>query len=170
MIPRKSPSAEEVISTLNLEPHVEGGYFRRTYQADHRALIETVGGPRYLMTSIYYLLTTESPVGQFHLNQADILHYYHAGDAIQYSLIYPNGTLETVVMGGDIIAGECLLLHVPAGVWKASRLEDGITGYGLISEAVSPGFDFADMQMGDRYTLSEAFPEHAALIEQLTRE
>ena len=123
MIPRKSPSAEEVISTLNLEPHVEGGYLRRTYQADHRALIETVGGSRCLMTSIYYLLTTESPVGQFHLNQADILHYYHAGDAIQYSLIYPNGTLETVVMGGDIIAGECLLLHVPAAPCASRRME-----------------------------------------------
>jgi hypothetical protein len=40
----------------------------------------------------------------------------------------------------------------------------------LISEAVSPGFDFADMQMGDRQKLCAEFPEHSALIEQLTIE
>ena len=27
---------DELITALDLEPHVEGGYFRRTYQADHR--------------------------------------------------------------------------------------------------------------------------------------
>jgi predicted cupin superfamily sugar epimerase len=63
-----------------------------------------------------------------------------------------------------------LQLHVPGGVWKASQLADGGAGYGVISEAVSPGFDFADMELGNRQTLSEAFPEHAELIEQLTRE
>lgn len=56
MISHQNP-AQDVIKALDLEPHVEGGYFRRTYQADHREMLETTGGPRYLMTSIYYLLT-----------------------------------------------------------------------------------------------------------------
>ncbi|MHC8354112.1 cupin domain-containing protein [Pseudomonas sp. LB3P81] len=161
--------SEALVSALNLEPHIEGGYYRRTFQADQQPLVETADGPRYLMTSIYYLLTNESPIGQFHLNQSDIMHYYHLGDAIQYSLIFPNGELKTVVMGSNVMAGELLQLHVPGGVWKASRLLSGSAGLGLISEAVSPGFDFADMQMGDRQKLCEAFPEHSALIEQLTR-
>jgi predicted cupin superfamily sugar epimerase len=63
MIQRK-PSATDVIAALNLQPHVEGGYYRRTYQADHRACLETQQGPRYLLTSIYYLLTEQSPAGQ----------------------------------------------------------------------------------------------------------
>jgi predicted cupin superfamily sugar epimerase len=46
---------------------------------------------------------------------------------------------------------------------------NGSAGFGLISEAVSPGFDFADMQMGDRQMLGEQFPQHSKLIEQLTR-
>lgn len=165
----RSPNAQSVIAALNLQPHIEGGYYRRTFQPDHREMVETMDGPRYLMTCIYYLLTTESPVGRFHLNQSDIIHYYHLGDAIEYSLIYPDGRLQTVVMGTDIVAGEVLQLHVPGGIWKASRLVKGSAGFGLISEAVSPGFDFADMQMGDRRKLSEAFPEHLALIEQLTQ-
>ena len=147
--------SEALVTALNLEPHVEGGYYRRTFQADQQPLVETVGGPRYLMSSIYYLLTTDSPIGQFHLNRSDIMHYYHLGDAIEYSLISPDGTLKTVVMGSDVIAGETLQLHVPGGIWKASRLMKGSAGFGLISEAVSPGFDFADMAMGDRQKLSD---------------
>ena len=169
MIQRK-PSAQGVINALNLEPHLEGGYFRRTYQSDHRDWLETAGGPRYLMTSIYYLLTKQSPMGQFHLNQSDILHYFHLGDAIEYSLIHPDGSMQTVVMGNDVLAGQHLQLHVPGGIWKASRLLDGANGFGLISEAVSPGFDFADMEMGSREKLTAAFPQHRALIEKLTRD
>jgi predicted cupin superfamily sugar epimerase len=162
--------AGALITALDLEPHTEGGFYRRTFQSDRHAVIETDNGPRYLMTSIYYLLTNESPIGHFHLNQSDIVHYYHLGDAIQYSLIFPDGTLKTVMMGNDIIAGQKLQLHVPGGVWKASRLMDGLSGYGLISEAVSPGFDYADMALGDRRELSEQFPEHSQLIGALTQE
>ncbi|MFJ7796124.1 cupin domain-containing protein [Pseudomonas sp. NPDC096950] len=163
------PSAQELIAALELGPHMEGGYYRRTFQSDHRAMVEIEGGQRYWMTSIYYLLTEDSPIGHFHLNRSDIVHYYHLGDGIQYSLIFPDGTLKTVVMGSDVVTGECLQLHVPGGVWKASQLKDGASGYGLISEAVSPGFDFADMEMGDRQKLTEQFPEHSALFEKLTQ-
>lgn len=163
------PNARELIAALELEPHVEGGYYRRTFQSDQRAMVEIEGGLRYLMTSIYYLLTEDSPIGHFHLNQSDIVHYYHLGDGIQYSLIFPDGTLKTVVMGNDVVAGECLQLHVPGGVWKASQLKGGSAGFGLISEAVSPGFDFTDMEMGDRQKLTEKFPEYSALVEKLTQ-
>jgi predicted cupin superfamily sugar epimerase len=120
------------------------------------------------MTSIYYLLTQDLPIGHFHLTQSDIVHYYHLGDAIEYTLIFPDGKLKTVVMGNDVITGQSLQLHAPGGIWKASRLMTGVSGFGLISEAVSPDFDGADMEMGSRRTLSERFPAHAQLVEELT--
>ena len=56
---------EEWIKELDLEPHVEGGYFRQTYKA-----IETVELPdkriRALSTSILFLLTNQNP-SHFHL-------------------------------------------------------------------------------------------------------
>lgn len=162
--------AQDVITALELEPHVEGGYFRRTFQADQRAMLETADGPRFLMTSIYYLLTEQSAVGEFHFSQSDILHFYHQGDPIEYSLILADGSLQTFMMGSDILAGQKLQLHVPGAIWKASRLLGGPNGFGLISEAVSPGFDFADIQMGDRRKLIAQYPQHQALIEKLTRE
>lgn len=167
MTDKPNTRAADVIAALNLELHTEGGFYRRTFQSDHLAMLETERGQRYVMTSIYYLLTKESPIGHFHLNQSDIVHYYHLGDAIQYSLIFPDGTLKTVVMGSDILAGQTLQLHVPGGVWKASQLTDGLAGYGLISEAVSPGFDYADMALGNLQKLGEQFPEHSELFVKL---
>lgn len=111
----QTPKAQDVVAALDLQPHMEGGFYRRTFQTDH-STVETAGRHRYLMSSIYYLLTRDSPIGYFHLNRSDIVHYYHLCDAIQYSLIYPDGTLKTVVMGNDMLAGECLQLHVPGGI------------------------------------------------------
>ncbi|WP_202405752.1 MULTISPECIES: cupin domain-containing protein [Halomonadaceae] len=167
--PAATPDRAAVIEGLGLEKHVEGGYFRRTYQSDHRPMLETEAGERFLMTSIFYLLTSDSPVGHFHRNRSDIVHYYHQGDPIRYTLIHPDGTLEQVVMGPDVANGQRLQLHVAGGVWKASELLEGPYGYGLISEAVSPGFDYDDMTLGDAETLRTQFPEHEGLFEPLTR-
>nr|WP_145318801.1 cupin domain-containing protein [Pseudomonas sp. SJZ080] len=158
---------DQLIDALDLEPLAEGGYYRRTFESNSHALTDTARGSRFLMSSIYFLLTRNAPINCFHLNQSDIVHYYHLGDPIEYSLIFPDGRLKTVVMGDNIIVGECLQLHVPGGVWKASQLLDGSAGYGLISEAVSPGFDYADMTLGHRQALKEQFSEYAALIERL---
>ncbi|WP_324290231.1 cupin domain-containing protein [Streptomyces antarcticus] len=38
------------------------------------------------MTSIHYLLTHWSPVGHWHLNRSDILHFHHHGEPVTYHL------------------------------------------------------------------------------------
>ncbi|MHA7815702.1 MAG: cupin domain-containing protein [Pseudohaliea sp.] len=162
-----APSVEDLVQALGLEAHVEGGYFRRTYAAEEHPRVQTPAGERYSLTSIFYLLTRESPTGHFHRNRSDIVHYFQLGDPITYYLLHPDGRLETVVMGQDVAAGQRLQLTVPGGIWKASSLGEGPHGYGLISEAVSPGFDYADMTLGDAAKLAEAFPEHAELVRRL---
>jgi predicted cupin superfamily sugar epimerase len=165
-----APDAAELIEALGLEGHVEGGFFRRTYEADSTPRVDAGRGERFSMTSIFYLLTTAGPIGHFHRNRSDIVHYFHLGDPIEYALIHPDGRLETVVMGPDPRRGQRLQLTVPGGVWKASRLKDGEAGYGLISEAVTPGFDYADMTLGRTSELVASFPQHAELIRRLSRE
>ena len=164
------PDAGELIDALGLEGHVEGGFFRRTYEATDTPRVDAGKGARFSMTSIFYLLTAEGPIGHLHRNESDIVHYFHLGDAIEYFLIHPDGRLETVMMGPDPTRGQQLQLTVRGGTWKASRLSEGSAGYGLISEAVSPGFDYADMTLGRTSELLERFPEHAGLIRQLSRE
>ena len=163
-------STHQLVDALQLEGHVEGGYFRQTFKADHRALIDTANGQRVTMTSIYYLLSAESPIGHFHMNQSDIMHYFHAGDPITYYLIQADGELQTVVMGADPTQGQVMQMVVKGGTWKASQIPtDGDFGYGLIGEAVAPGFEYSDMQLGQTAELVTLYPQHAELIKSLSR-
>ncbi|NED06914.1 cupin domain-containing protein [Streptomyces sp. SID6648] len=161
------PTAQEWIDHLGLEPHVEGGYFRRTYQADRHPPVRTPRGERHLLTSIHYLLTATSPVGHWHLNTSDILHFHHHGAPLTYHLIHPDGRTETAVLGQNPDQGEELMLAVPGGVWKATLLDGG--DHALISEAVAPGFDYADMTLGRPDELTARFPQHAELIRRYCR-
>ena len=158
----RRPSGAEVVEALGLEGHVEGGYFARTYESDKN--VSTPSGDRFLMTSIYYLLTKESGIGHFHLNQSDIMHYFHKGNPIAYTLIHPDGSLEVLIMGSDILKGEKLQMMVRGGVWKTSRLLTGDDDYGLISEAVAPGFEYSDMTLARADALVDLFPQHSSVI------
>jgi predicted cupin superfamily sugar epimerase len=157
--------------SLNLESHVEGGYFRQTFKADHRPNIDTENGDRVTMTSIYYLLSAESPIGHFHMNQSDIMHYFHKGDPITYYMLKPDGSLQKTILGPDPNEGHQMQMMVKGGTWKASKIStDAKFGYGLIGEAVAPGFDYADMELGKTATLLMQFPQHKDLIKELSRE
>lgn len=165
--------AAKLIESLNLKKHVEGGYYRQTFKAEHRDSIDTEVGPRTTLTSIYYLLTRESPIGHFHLNQSDIVHYFHAGDPLKYYLIYPDGTLETLILGPDPVQGHHLQMTVRGGIWKASEIAPGTekgNGYSLIGEAVAPGFEYRDMTLGNRDWLTRQFPKHADLLKRMSYE
>jgi hypothetical protein len=146
----------QLIAKLALEPHIEGGYFRRTYQSD--LIAKLAQGERWGMTSIYYLLTDDSPIGYLHRNQSDIIHYFHCGSPLMYTLLHPDGKLEKVWLGADLANGQQLQLVVPGGCWKATELESG--EYGLVSEAVVPGFDYADMELARKETICKGFPRH----------
>ncbi len=142
---------------LGLKPHEEGGYFCRTYQSDQTVAIGPHAATRHLMTSIYYMLTSDRPMGYLHQNQSDIIHYYHAGSAIKYIVLYPDGQLEEKILGNKLEAGQSLQLVVKGGCWKASELISG--EYGLISEAVAPGFEYSDRVIADEKTLKDKYPD-----------
>ena len=99
-------SAATLIEQLKLEPHVEGGYFRRTYNADHLAAIGPTRSAdaadseqQSFCSAIYYLLCSQSPIGHLHRNRSDILHFHHSGQTLKYTLISPSGEISDGVMG-----------------------------------------------------------------------
>ncbi len=98
-----------------------------------------------MASSIFYLLTQDNPVGHFHKNKSDILHFYHGEGVIRYHLITDRGEYTQVEIGRDLKQGQQLQLLVESGTWKASELLTG--DYGLISEVVIPEFCFEDMTL-----------------------
>ncbi|WP_062379751.1 cupin domain-containing protein [Demequina pelophila] len=132
-------------SALGLEPHPEGGWFRRTYTAAHG--VDTPGGARPAATCIHYLLVP-GEASAWHVVSSDEIWLWHGPGRLELSLggsgETPDDAVETVVLGPDR-AGEAAQALVPAGVWQAARLVDDAEC--LVSCVVSPGFDFADWRL-----------------------
>jgi predicted cupin superfamily sugar epimerase len=156
---------EQVIEQLGLDHHFEGGYFRQTFKADHREPVTTARGERTTMTAIYYMLTDDNSIDHFHTKYSDGIEFYHMGAPITYHMIYPDGHYEKVVVGPDILNGQQLQLAVPGGTYKAAELTSG--AFGLVSEAVAPGWEIADMIDVRRDELLKQFPQHIVIIERL---
>jgi predicted cupin superfamily sugar epimerase len=147
---------DQLIACLGLEPHDEGGYFRQMYQSHTQiSLSEREGVVRPLLNTIYYLLTRDNPVGHFHSNASDIVHFFHAGSPLTYLIISPKGELTKRVLGPDVVNGHELQLTVPGGAWKATVLLEG--DFGLVSEAVAPGFDYRDRRIATKEELQTRF-------------
>ncbi|MEV3858960.1 cupin domain-containing protein [Streptomyces sp. NPDC050095] len=146
---------------LDLEPHGEGGWFRRIYTGPQE--MTTAHGPRPSATSIYYLLDEKQPCGLLHRNRSDILHFLIDGGPLEYVTVDPAGTLTRTVLGAD---AERFLL-VPGGWWKASRLLGGARR-GLVAEVVTPGFDYADHEFATAAVLDE-LPHLAEELREFVR-
>jgi predicted cupin superfamily sugar epimerase len=148
---------QELISQLSLQEHIEGGYFRETYRSRETINTTRPGEKRAVMTSIYYLLTSERPLDHLHKNRSDIVHYFQLGSPITYITVSPDGQLQKVKLGSNFAQGEVMQLLVPAMYWKAAILEVG--EFGLIGEAVAPGFDYQDMELATPAVIQAEFPE-----------
>ncbi|MFD2231628.1 cupin domain-containing protein [Alkalimarinus sediminis] len=151
-----------IIQTLGLSPHIEGGYFKRTFESE-----SLMGNHKRAMSSIYYLLTDDSSTGFLHQNQSDIIHFFHSGSPIEYTLISPEGVISTHILGPDLSKGHQFQLVVKGGYWKASQLLEG--SFGLISESVCPGFEYADMIIASRAQMQQSYPTLIDRIEHLIK-
>ncbi len=147
---------EEIIQHLGLVEHVEGGYFTETYRSELEVDTNRIDKKRSILTSIYYMLTSDRPIDHFHRNQSNILHYFQAGSAITYLILSQAGELTKVKLGLNFSQGEVAQLLVPGGYWKAAVLEQG--EFGLLGESVAPGFDYRDMEIATAEHFHTSFP------------
>lgn len=166
-------SADEVIRMLRLKPLPdEGGYFRETYRSD-----ETVTVPlganrgtftRNLATQIYYLITEDNFSALHRIKHDEIFHHY-AGLPAEMFLISPDGQARTVMLGSDLKGKQEPQVIVKRDTWQGLRLQSGQKGWSLMGTSVSPGFDYADFEVGRRTALLKEFTEFSDQIIRYTR-
>lgn len=152
-------SANDIINKLGLIPHVEGGYFKETYASD----VETNGNS--IATSIYFLMEKDN-FSAFHRLTSDEMWFFHSGSPLTISMIDPDGRYHEVKLGLDFSQGQRPFFTVPKTWIFGSFVEDG---YALVSCVVAPGFTYDDFELFERDNLLEEYPEHADIIERLTR-
>jgi predicted cupin superfamily sugar epimerase len=149
---------KDVFEYLDLTEHIEGGYYRRCYCSDKKINANT---DQAMASSIYYLLTEKRPVGHFHKNTSDILHFYHGGGTVLFHLLGKDGVYRTQILGPNLAEGHALQLLVAGGTWKASELLSG--EFSLISEVVVPEFRFEDMVLAKQGDLQKYIQQHPLL-------
>ena len=127
-------NARQIIENLDLQPHPEGGWYAETWRADAPA------GARSAGTAIHFLLEAGQR-SHWHRVDAAELWLWHAGSPLTLSIADDDrGPVRTILLGGDVIAGEAPQGLVPVGAWQAAAADGG---WALVSCVVVPGFDFA---------------------------
>lgn len=154
-----SPAATAMIRRLHLDPHPEGGWFRRDWQS-----AESANNGRPLASLIYFLLP-EGDFSEWHKVDADEVWLWHGDSPVQLGLggrgEQPH--LETVITLG--VSDDTRVQHieeendvtndvtyltspghavVPAGVWQRTLPSAGDC---LVSCVVSPGFVFSGFDL-----------------------
>jgi predicted cupin superfamily sugar epimerase len=191
----EQPTAADIIAALDLIPHREGGYFRETYRA--AATVTTLNGERPTSTAILYLLT-DSEASRFHRLRSDEVWFYHSGALAELVLLGPAddptkrrerrsaslperrvvgpGSPYALVPAGWWVAARAISGEqsdwgngrAPERRWTADRRSTHDFGWTLVSCVVTPGFEYADFELGDRAALLSDYPLAKELILALT--
>jgi predicted cupin superfamily sugar epimerase len=144
------PRASELIRRLELQPHPEGGMFRRTFCSSLSTTPGDARGQRAALTAIYFLLVDEG-ISRWHRVLSDeAWHWYEGAPLELFTAPDGGGAITHNVLGP--YSGAAAPQHVvPAGDWQAAR---STGAYTLVGCCVGPGFDFAD------FSLLASRPQH----------
>jgi predicted cupin superfamily sugar epimerase len=163
-------NAAYYIEQLGLLPHPEGGYYkevhRATEQIAQQALPSRYDGDRSMVTSIYFMLTNDSP-SHFHRIKSDEIWYFHAGGPIRLHQLDAHGRHHATIIGSNLAQGQVLQCCIEAGNWFAAECV-APAEFGLVSCMVAPGFDFKDFELATTQSLIANYPAHASLIQKFT--
>jgi len=133
---------------LDLQPHPEGGWFRETWRSAVSFRPDGYPAERSAATAIYYLLEPGEQ-SRWHVVRSDELWFWHSGGPLTLTLGGRGpepGAGHSVVLGGDLQAGQQPQALVPGGVWQCAA--PAAAAPVLVSCVVAPGFDFADFRVG----------------------
>ena len=127
-------SADQIIETLALRPHPEGGWYRQTWEGPQ------ING-RASGTAILFLLRQRER-SHWHRVDADEIWLWHAGAPLTLSM--GQAAARDHLLGPDVLNGHSPQIVVPAGHWQAAESTGDWT---LVSCTVSPGFRFAGFEL-----------------------
>lgn len=130
------PRAAELIQTLQLKLHPEGGYYRELFRSPEIVQPADQRGDRSALTTIYFLLTDDTYSRWHRVRSDEVWHLYEGG---------PLEVMELDRDCRDLTTHPVAPVHVvPAGKWQATR---SIGPYALVGCTVGPGFEFADFEL-----------------------
>jgi predicted cupin superfamily sugar epimerase len=130
---------KEIIATLGMQPHPEGGWYVETFR-------DAPEGGRGRSTAIYFLLEQGQVSAWHRVRDAAELWHYHAGAALALTVHAEDTGRTEHILGLDLSAGQRPQAVVPAGAWQTAR---SLGSWTLVGCTVAPGFDFAAFELAE---------------------
>ena len=146
---QRTPDEEiaELIETLSLQPHPEGGWFTETWRDP-----EGPDGHRGHGTAIYFLLPG-GVVNRWHRVDAVEIWHHYAGAPLELSIGLDAPRAEDVVtLGPGVLGGERPQAIVPAYAWQAAK---SLGAWTLVGCTVSPAFSFDGFELVEDETTGD---------------
>lgn len=129
----------DLIETLGLQPHPEGGYYAETWRD-----VDDEDGSRGHGTAIYFLLPG-GVVNRWHRVDAVEIWHHYAGAPLELSIGHQGPRADDLVVLGPAIAeGHRPQAIVPAHAWQAARC---LGDWTLVGCTVSPAFRFEGFEL-----------------------
>jgi hypothetical protein len=136
---RAAMTAEDIIATLGLRPHPEGGHYCEVFRG-----APSSAGARSPGTAIYFLLRAGERSHWHRVIDADEIWHHYAGAPLELSLSEDGRTVKHLRLGTDLALGERPQGVAPRNVWQAAR---SLGAWTLVGCTVSPAFDFAAFEL-----------------------
>jgi predicted cupin superfamily sugar epimerase len=160
------PRAEELIARLSLEPHPEGGFYRRIFRSEMDVRPTDGRGTRSALTTIFFVLT-EGTTSRWHRVMSNEAWHLYEGGPVELLEIDASMTTMSRHLLAAIGEADGQPVHIVAGGhWQAAR---SLGDYAFMGCTVGPGFDFADFKLmandeSAQAIVRERWPEMASLI------
>ena len=147
------PDLSAIVDALDLEPHPEGGWYRRVWTATTKM---AGGNDRATASSILYLLGDGDSSAWHRLTDAEEVWVHQSGDPVDLH-ISPDGQTERIVrIGPPGVPDAVPTATVPIGAWQSAEVHrpgasdsaaGTATGWSLLTCVVSPEFRFEGFEL-----------------------
>lgn len=131
-------AAKDVIFTLGMQRHPEGGWYARTFEDSAQ-----VDG-RARSTAIYYLLEAGDASHWHRVDAVEVWHWY-AGAPLRLR-ISDGKSVDEHVLGSALEADQRPQVVVPRDAWQSAVSTGAWT---LVGCTVAPGFQFSGFELAE---------------------
>jgi predicted cupin superfamily sugar epimerase len=135
-MPQVNLKAEDIIRSLGMQRHPEGGWFVETFR-------DGDGSERGKSTAIYYLLQAGERSHWHRVRDAVEVWHFYAGEPLRLQ-ISDGKQIDEIVLGTDIARGERPQAIVPVDAWQSA---EPLGAFTLVGCTVAPAFEFTSFEM-----------------------
>ena len=131
---------KKIINKLNLKPHPEGGWYKKTFLSKIKL------NNRPVSSMIYFLLQNNEHSKWHRVLDADEIWIWNLGGTLELKFKC-NNSLNTVFLGNNIKYGHKMQAVIPKGAWQTAK---SVESWCLVSCVVTPAFSFKGFELANK--------------------